>query len=62
MRDDDQGDGWLFKLSTTLGARHAHPAWPVATEPVPEPALRRRMGARPEATPDADAGPADNKD
>jgi hypothetical protein len=29
-------DGWLFQLRTTLGARHAVPAWPAAgsrTEP-----------------------------
>ena len=43
MQDDNQGDGWLFKLSTTLGARHAHPAWPAATGPDAGPAPRRRL-------------------
>ena len=30
---DRETQGWLFKLSTTLGARHAHPAWPASRQP-----------------------------
>lgn len=26
-------DGWLFRLRSTLGARHAVPAWPASSPP-----------------------------
>jgi hypothetical protein len=26
-------DGWLFRLRSTLGARHAVPAWPASPPP-----------------------------
>jgi hypothetical protein len=36
-------DGWLFRLSATLGARQSVPSWPSAPAPAdaaPAPALR----------------------
>jgi hypothetical protein len=45
-------DGWLFRLSATLGARQSVPSWPSApapTDPMPAPALRTGMPERAEA-------------
>ncbi|HET7843553.1 MAG TPA: hypothetical protein VFL14_05340 [Xanthomonadales bacterium] len=48
-------DGWLFRLSATLGARQSAPSWPSAPTPaVPgdaAPALRVATPERAEAAP-----------
>lgn len=47
-------DGWLFRLSATLGARQAAPSWPTApSNPASalgpaSPALRNASPARPD--------------
>jgi len=49
-------DGWLFRLSATLGARQSVPSWPTApagapaTSAVSAPALRTGAPERPEPT------------
>lgn len=40
-------DGWLFRLSATLGARQSAPSWPSAPareDPMPGPTLRTPDG------------------